>query len=72
MKRTAKLADPKIRPSTRSTLRALGGRRVIIEGYGRKAPALVAIVGGSEAPIIAWLSPRALRRFVEATRKILK
>ena len=50
----------------------LGGRRIVIEGYGRKAPALVAIVGGGETPIIAWLSPRALRRLVVAAQRILK
>ena len=62
----------KIRPTTRRTLRALGGRRIVVEGFGRKAPAFVAISGGREAPIGAWLSPRELRRFVETAKRILK
>lgn len=62
----------KVRPKTRSTLRALGGRRIVVEGFGRRAPTFVAIAGGSEAPIGAWLSPAALRRLVEAARRILR
>ncbi len=65
-------AAKKIRPTTRRTLRALGGRRIVVEGFGRKAPAFVAISGGHEAPIGAWLSPRELRRLVETARRILK
>lgn len=68
MKKTA----GKIRPSTRRTLRALGGRRIVIEGFGRRSPAFVAISGGSDAPISAWISPAELRRFVETARRILK
>jgi hypothetical protein len=62
----------KSRPTTRRTLRALGGRRVVIEGFGKRAPTLVAIGGSGEAPAGAWLSPAELRRFVEVARKILK
>lgn len=62
----------KVRPKTRRTLRALGGRRIVVEGFGRRAPAFVAIVGGKEAPIGAWLSPAALRKLVEAARRILR
>lgn len=61
----------KVRPIIKRTLRALGGRRVVVEGFGRKSPAFVTIVGGSEAPSGAWLGPRELRRLVEAARKIL-
>jgi hypothetical protein len=63
----------KVRPSTRRTLRALGGRRVVIQGFGRRAPAFVAIAAGVDAaPIGAWLSPAELRRFIDAARRILK
>jgi len=67
-----KTSLPGIRPSTRRTLRALGGRRVVVEGFGRRAPAFVTISGNSDVPVGAWLSPRELRRFVETARKILK
>ena len=62
----------KIRPKTRRTLRALGGRRVVIEGFGRRAPTFVAIAAGNAAPIGVWLSPQALRRLINAARKILR
>lgn len=62
----------KIRPTTRRTLRALGGRRIVVEGFGRRAPAFVAITGGSGAPIGAWISPRELRRLVETVKRILR
>jgi hypothetical protein len=61
-----------IRPKTRRTLRALGGRRVVVEGFGRGAPAFVAIAGGKEPPIGAWISARELRHLVDAVRRILK
>ena len=67
-----KTATVKVRPKTCRTLRALGGRRIVVEGFGRRAPTFVAISGGSEAPIGAWLSPAALRRLVEAARRILR
>jgi hypothetical protein len=60
------------RPTTRCTLRALGGRRVIVEGFGRGAPAFVTIAGSSDVPVSAWLSPRELRRLVETAKRILK
>ncbi len=61
-----------LRPSTRRTLRALGGRRIVIEGFGGRSPAFVTITGGSDVPVGAWISPTELRRFVEAARRILK
>lgn len=67
-----KTATVKVRPKTRRTLRALGGRRIVVEGFGRRTPTFVAIVGGNEAPIGAWLSPAALRKLVEAARRILR
>lgn len=67
-----KVGAAKIRPTTRRTLRALGGRRIVVEGFGRRAPTFVAIAAGGDAPIGAWLSPAELRRFVEAARRILK
>lgn len=63
---------PKVRPKVRRTLRTLGGRRVVVEGFGRRAPTFVAIVGGGEAPCVAWLSPAELRRLVETAKRILK
>ena len=63
---------PGVRPSSRSTLRAWGGRRLVIEGFGRRAPAFVAIVAGGAAPIGAWLPPAELRRLVAAARRILR
>lgn len=67
-----KIAVTKIRPTTRRTLRALGGRRVVVEGFGRRSPAFVMITGGNEAPSSAWLSPGELRRFANTARRILK
>ena len=67
-----KTATVKVRPTTRRTLRALGGRRVVVEGFGRRAPTFLAIAGGNEAPIGAWLSRAALRKLVEAARRILR
>ena len=61
-----------VRPTTRRTLRALGGRRIVVEGFGRSCPAFVVITGGSDVPVGAWLSPVELRRFVEAAKRILK
>lgn len=62
----------KVRPTTRRTLRALGGRRLVVEGFGRRSPTFVAITGGKEPPRGAWLSPSELRRFAETARRILK
>jgi hypothetical protein len=67
-----KAGATRIRPTTRRTLRALGGRRVVVEGFGRRAPTFVAIAAGDAAPIGAWLSPAELRRFVETARRILR
>lgn len=60
------------RPKTRCTLRALGGRRVVVEGFGQGAPAFVTIAGSSDVPVSAWLSPRELRRLVKTAERILK
>jgi hypothetical protein len=65
-------AASSIKPTSRRTLRALGGRRVVVEGFGRRAPAFVAITGGGGAPCGAWLSPTELRRLADAARRILK
>jgi hypothetical protein len=70
--RSAKRDETKIRPTTRRTLRALGGRRIVIEGFGRRAPALVAIAAGDDVPVGAWISPTELRRLGAAVRKILR
>jgi hypothetical protein len=61
----------KVRPRVRTTLRALSGRRILIEGFGRRSPVYVAIIGG-DRPEGAWLSPATLRRLVETGRRILK
>ncbi len=63
---------PSIRATSRTTLRALSGRRVVVEGFGRRSPAFVAISGNSDVPVGAWLSPSELRRLVSAARRILK
>jgi hypothetical protein len=60
----------KVRPTTRRTLRALGGRRITVEGFGRQT--FLTIVGGSDVPVGAWLSPGELRKFVTAAKRILK
>ena len=65
-------AGPNVRPTTRRTLRALGGRRVMIEGFGRRSPTFIAIAAGDASPVGAWLSPIELRRFIETARRILK
>ena len=62
----------RVRPKTTSVLRALSGRRVVIEGYGRRAPTFVGVAGGGEVPIGAWLSPAAMRRLIAAAKKVLK
>lgn len=68
-----KTAAPKaVRPTTRRTLRALGGRSILVEGFGRRSPAFVSIAGGSDVPVGAWISPAELRRFVAAARRILR
>lgn len=67
-----KTSDTKVRPTTRRTLRALGGRRIVVEGFGRRSPAFVAIAGGSDVPVGAWLSPAELRRLIAAAKRILK
>jgi hypothetical protein len=67
-----KEAPVKVRPTTKRTLRALGGRRVVIEGFGRRSPTFVAIAGSGETSAGAWLSPAELRRFVDTARRILK
>lgn len=67
-----KRGEAKVRPTTRRTLRALAGRRIVVEGFGRSAPTFVAIAGGSDVPIGAWISPSELRRFVAAARRILR
>lgn len=67
-----KRGSAKVRPTTRRTLRALGGRRIVIQGFGRRAPTFVAIAGGSDVPVGAWLSPAELRRFIDTARRILK
>lgn len=69
---TAKRGATKFRPTMRRTLRALGGRRIVIEGFGRRTPTFLAIAGGKGAPIGAWISPSELRRFVETAKRILK
>ena len=67
-----KRGEAKLRPTTRRTLRALGGRRIVVQGFGRRASTFVAIAGGGQPPIGAWLSPAALRHLVVVARKILK
>lgn len=67
-----KRGEAKVRPTTRRTLRAFGSRRIVIEGFGRRSPTFVAIAGGSDVPVGAWVSPAELRRLIEAARKILK
>jgi len=57
-----------VRPKTRRTIRALGGRRIMIESFGRRAPMFLAISGGSDAPIGAWISPVTLRKLIKALR----
>lgn len=67
-----KASAPSVRPKMRRTLRALGGRRIVIEGFGRRSPAHVIISGGSDIPVAAWITPNELRRLVEAAKKILR
>jgi hypothetical protein len=62
----------KIRPRVKRSLRALSGRRVVIEGFGRKAPSFVMIGGGGDTPASAWLAPAELRKLIETGKKILK
>jgi hypothetical protein len=67
-----KPAEAKVRPTTRRVFRARGGRRVVVEGFGRRSPTFVAITGGGVVPASAWLSRAELRRLVEAARRILR
>lgn len=66
------LPPTKIHPTIKHTLRGLGGRRVVLEGFGHRAPAFIAIAAGGSPPIGAWLSPTELRRLIEAARRILR
>jgi hypothetical protein len=59
-------------PKKRLSLRALGGRRVVFESYGRRLPIYVAIAGGSDVPVGAWFTPTEMRRLAETARRILK
>jgi len=63
---------PQIKARVKRTLRGLGGRRLVIEGFGRRSPAFVAVAGGGGCPEGAWLSPRELRRLIDVARRILK
>jgi hypothetical protein len=63
-KLTGVLAPPRVK----ATLRALAGRRVVVEGYGHRMPTFVAVTGGAGA----WLTPRELRRLANVVRKILR
>lgn len=72
LKRPHNAPTTKIRPTTKRTLQGLGGRRVVLEGFGRRAPAFIAIAAGGSPPIGVWLSPAELRRLVEAARRILQ
>lgn len=69
--KTRRAEPPKIRPTSKRTLRALGGRRVILESFGPRAPAFLAITAGGTPPIGAWLSQAELHHLVAALRKIL-
>lgn len=59
-----------VRPRVKRSLRALSGRRVVIQGFSSRAPAFVAILGG-EKPESAWLSPGELKKLVAAAKEIL-
>jgi hypothetical protein len=74
MKKSAKKrpVPTTIQPRVKASLRALGGRRIVVEGFGRSAPVLVAVSGGSDVPVGAWLSPREVRRLIDVARRILK
>jgi hypothetical protein len=63
---------PTMRPTTRRTLRAVGGRRVVIEGFGKRALTFIVIAGNGEVSAGAWLSPAELHRFIEVAKRILK
>lgn len=61
-----------VKPRVKRSLRALSGRRIVIEGFGRRAPSFVMIGGGGDAPASAWLSPKELRKLIEAAKEILR
>jgi len=68
-----KRSTAKVRPFKRRTLRALGGRRIMVQNFGKKSPTFIAITAGGDQPSIhAWISPSELRRFVDAARRILR
>lgn len=69
---TLKAPSPRVCPKTKMTLRAMGGQRIMVEGFGRRAPVFVAIARGDEAPRGAWLAPSELRRLVKVVKRILK
>jgi hypothetical protein len=60
------------RARVKATLRAYGGRRVVIEGVGTKRPRTFIAVAGGEKPEGAWLSAGELRRLANTARRILK
>lgn len=67
-----KNAGRKVRPLIKRTLRALGRRKIVIEGFGRRAPAFILIVGGSDVPVGVWVSPVELRKLIAVAKRILK
>lgn len=60
------------RARVKATLRAYGGRRVVIEGFGNRRPRTFIAVAGGDRPEGAWLSQGELRRLADAARRILK
>ena len=56
-----------VRPKRRRTLRALGGRRIVVESFGARA--FVSIAGSSDVPVGAWISARELHRLVDFARR---
>ena len=61
------------RARVKATLRAYGGRRVVIEGFGDRHPrTFIAVAGGGDRPEGAWLSAAELRRLADAAKRILK
>lgn len=63
--------SPRIQPRIKATLRALDGRRCMIESFGPRTPTFITVTGGKH-PEGAWLSARQLRRLMDTIRRILK
>lgn len=61
----------KFKPRVKRKIRGLAGRKIVFEGFGRRAPSYLAIGTGRDSAS-AWISPAELRRLVAAAKEALR